>query len=159
MRAAPDTSLLFLNTTAHEYDNAGSHAFFERHAPRPSDVALWVHLGAGFAARDAHELGRYRASTLTSPDPQRFLVSSPELTPMLRSAFRGQPGLEDAYPVSAGAAGELEEVLRRGYPKAFGLFGGHRHHHIMSDRVDKVSPQATAAALAAVKSGISQVLS
>ncbi len=136
--ALPHHSLLFVSTTAHEFDNAGASAFFDRHAPDPTRVALWVHLGAGFAARDFHEITRFAMAPLPSPDAQRFLLGSQPLIPILREAFAGQAGLEAAYPASAeNAMGELGEIFRHGYPRAFGLFGAHRFHHTMQDRLDK----------------------
>ncbi len=149
--ALPRTSLMFVSTTAHEYDNAGSGAFLDALAPSHEDVGLWVHLGAGFGARDFHEFGQWRLQPLSSVDPQRFLVASPDLIPSLKSVFRGQPGLENPYPAAGGAAGELEEILKKGYPRAVGLFGAHRFHHTMADRLDKVSPSAIVDVAAALK--------
>lgn len=156
--ALPAHSLMFVSTTAHEYDNAGSHLFFERHAPPPDRVALWLHLGAGFAARDFHEIGRFALAPLPSPDPQRFLLGSDALVPMLRHAFAGQIGLEAAYPASAGAAGELSEVLARGYAPAFGLFAAHRYHHVAQDRLDKTDPVWIQAAIDALKTALTHAL-
>jgi hypothetical protein len=152
--ALPRTSLMFVSTTAHEYDNAGSQAFLNVHAPSGEEVGLWLHLGAGFGARDFHEFGGWRLQPLPGADSQRFLVGSPELLSSLKAAFRGQPGLENPYPASGGAAGELEEILKKGYPRTLGLFGAHRFHHTMSDRLDKVSPSAIADVVTALKSVI-----
>ena len=157
-QALPAHSLMFVSTTAHEYDNAGSHMFFERHAPPPDRVALWLHLGAGFAARDFHEVGRFALAPLPSPDPQRFLLGSDTLVAILRQAFAGQIGLEAAYPASAGAAGELGEVLARGYAPAFGLFAAHRYHHVEQDRVDKTDPDWIQAAIDALKVTLARAL-
>jgi hypothetical protein len=153
--ALPNHALTLVCTTAHEYDNAGSHAFFDDGAPSPDQTALWVHLGAGFAARDFHEVGRYALAPLPSPDAQRYLMGSDPLAPMLRHTFAGQVGLEAAYPTSAGpAAGELYEVYSRGYAPVFGLFAAHRFHHVMQDRLDKTDPAWIQAATDAVKASI-----
>lgn len=157
-RALQRHSLLFVSTTAHEFDNAGSHSFLERAAPAPEQVALWVHLGAGFAARDFHEVGRFALAPLPSPDPQRFLVGADTVLPLLRSAFAGQPGIEVAYPASVGAAGELNEVLSRGYTPAFGLFAAHRFHHVMQDRLDKTDPAWIELTINALKTTITRAL-
>lgn len=157
-RALSAYSLMFVSTTAHEYDNAGAHVFFERHAPPPERVALWLHLGAGFAARDFHEVGRFALAPLPSPDPQRYLMGSDALVPILRESFAGQPGLEAAYPTSAGAAGELGEVVQRGYAPAFGLFAAHRFHHVAQDRLDKTDPAWIDAAIQALKRTLTRVL-
>lgn len=156
--ALPNHSLLFVSTTAHEYENAGSHAFLDHHAPAPDRVALWLHLGAGFAARDFHEIGAYRLAPLPSPDPQRFLIATGSLVPMLRECFAGQPGLESAYPANMGAAGELAEVLQRGYAPAIGLFGAHRFHHIAGDRIDKTDPAWIDAVIRSLKTALTRAL-
>ncbi len=153
--ALPGRTLLFLNTTAHEYDNEGGRQFFEsRLAPSPADVALWAHLGAGFAGRAAHEIGEHRLLPLPSVDPQRFLIGSERLVPLLRKAFAGQPGLEAAYPARAGAAGELGEILAAGHTNVFGLFGAHLRHHLMSDRMGGSDPAWIKAATGSVAAAI-----
>jgi hypothetical protein len=150
--ALPDASLLFLCTTAHEYDNEGGLRFINSDlAPKPADVALWVHLGAGFAGRAHHELGGWTLAPLPSVDEQRFLVGSEELVATLRAAFAGQPGLGVAYPAQVGAAGELGEILAHGYAPAFGLFGAHLRHHAMSDRIGMTDPRWVRQAALAVR--------
>lgn len=144
-------NLAFVCTAAHEYDNAGSRRYLETLAPRTSDVALWVHLGAGFAARDFHELGDYRLLPLPSADPQRFLVGSTQHLERLQAAFERLPGLERPYPATAGAAGELSELIAHGYTSLFGLFGAHRFHHVDADRLDKTDPDWIAACINAIK--------
>ena len=134
----PRTNLIFLATSGQEYNNMGGKLFLKQHAPAPEDTVLWVHLGSGFAARDWHEVGAQLAA-LRSADTQRFLVGSENLLPMLRRRFRGQPGLERAYPAAFGAPDEMGEVLAAGYEQAFGLFGAHRFHHVASDGPDKTN--------------------
>jgi hypothetical protein len=66
--------------------------------------------------------------------------------------------LEAAYPTSAGAAGELGEVVQRGYAPAFGLFAAHRFHHVAQDRLDKTDPAWIDAAIQALKRTLTRVL-
>lgn len=141
-RALPNANLLFVCTTAHEFDNEGGLRFMKSElAPRPGEVALWAHLGAGFAGRAHHEIGGWSLLPLPTVDEQRFLVGSDPMVPLLREAFAGQPGLEAAYPASAGAAGELAEIIAQGYAPVFGLFGAHLRHHAMSDRIGMTDPE------------------
>ncbi len=136
-----DHSLLFVNTTAHEFENVGGRLYLNSAAaPKPDEVALWIHFGAGFAARAFHEIGDYQLAPLNAVDPQRFLLGSDDLVPNLAAAFAGQPGLENPYPLSAGAAGELAEIARHGYAPLFGMFGAHRFHHVMHDRLAMTDP-------------------
>lgn len=150
-RALPDHSWTFLVNSGHEYDNLGSHHVLADGAPSPANTKLWFHLGAGFAARDFHELGG-QLYPLRSADPQRFLVASETIIPTLRETFAGLPGLEVPYPAQMGAGGELGEILAAGYPKALGMLGAHRFHHAASDLADKTGPELILPVLAAVRS-------
>ncbi|MBI1250498.1 MAG: hypothetical protein GC189_03395 [Alphaproteobacteria bacterium] len=136
--ALPGKSLLFLATTAHEYDNAGGGAFLDSAlAPPRQRTALWAHLGAGFASRDAHDFGGHLLAPLPSVDPQRFLFAAERFIPALSAIFAGAPGLERIYPLQPNLGGELGEVVRHGYANVFGLLSPHRYHHIAADRLDK----------------------
>lgn len=140
--ALPGRDLIFVQTTAHEYDNAGGLHFLESDlAPKPEDVFLWLHLGAGFAGRAHHEFGEFAVNPLSSVDAQRFLIGSDDLIPLLAREFAGQPGLENPYPESRGAVGELAEVFAKGYKPAFGMLAAHLRHHLMSDRIAMTDPE------------------
>lgn len=135
-------NLVFVCTSSHEFESAGAAAFIQAGAPPPETTALWLHLGAGFAARDWHEAGQ-RLLPLPSADPQRFLIASPEFAERARAAFAGLPGLEAAYPADEGAAGELGTVLAAGYGAAIGMFGAHRFHHTALDDMGCVEASHT----------------
>jgi hypothetical protein len=157
--ALPRNDLVFLSTTAHEYDNAGGLAFIETLAPKPEATALWAHLGAGFASPDAEEGPGYSIRRKPTADPQRRLMGSDAIAPILAQAFAGQPGLEAVGLASqGGAAGELQEILAHGYAPAFGLFGAHRHHHVDSDRIDQLDPALVRAVAVAVRDSIQSIL-
>lgn len=144
-------------TSGHEYDNLGGHTWLKDGAPKPADTRLWVHLGAGFAARDWHEIGPV-LRPLPSADPQRVLMGTPDTVETLRGAFAGVAGLEAAYPSTMGAAGELGEVLRAGYPRAFGMFGAHRFHHAANDDMEKVDPAFIPPVTAALRRAMTTLL-
>ena len=158
-KALPDRSLFFVQTTAHEYDNAGGIQFLEGPmAPRHEDVALWIHLGAGFAGRSFHDLGLYQLVPLSSVDDQRYLLGTKDTVPLLKQAFAGQIGLQNVYSEEDGAVGELAEILRLGYRPAFGMLGGHLFHHTAKDRIDKTDPRWIVAAIEAIQRVAEQVL-
>ena len=119
-------------TAAHEFEDAGAHAFLNSLAPAPAATALWLHLGAGIAARDWHEVSE-QLLPLPSADSQRFLLVDPGAIEAARAAFSGLSGLEQPYPTSGEAQGELRGVLRAGYAPVVGLLGAHRFHHAPSD--------------------------
>ena len=144
----PGVPLVFVCTSNHEYENAGSAAFIRGKAPAPENTALWLHLGAGCAARDWHELGP-TLQPLPSADPQRFLVATPKALPLARAAFAGQPGLEAAYATGPVGGGEVLEILSAGYGAAghgevAAIFGAHRFHHTTGDDARCADPAHTA---------------
>jgi len=144
-RHFPSHSLLMVTNSGHEYENLGAKRMIEAFGPPPKQTALWMHLGANVATRDWHELPD-RLLPLPSADPFRFLMTSDDLVAQARAAFRTQPGLEMAYPSSRGAAGELQEIVKAGYPRHAGIFGAHRQHHAVSDTLDTILPDALHAA-------------
>lgn len=136
----PRHNLTFICTSAHEFENSGAAAALRQIAPRPEETDLWLHLGAGFAARDWHETGG-QLVPLPSADPQRFLLTSPHLLERARTAFSGLPGLEAAYSTTLGAAGELSAIVAEGYPNVVGMLGTHRFHHVSDDDMRCVAPE------------------
>jgi hypothetical protein len=141
-RALPRHNLAFVATSAHEFEGAGADAFLEHGAPAGEQTTLWLHLGAGFAARDWHETAAGLVP-LPSVDPQRFLLSSERLLPSARLCFAGAAGLESPYPVNPEAAGELGQIVSAGHSSVLGLLGAHRFHHTASDDMRCVEPQHT----------------
>ncbi len=138
--ALPDHNLLFLCNSGHEYENLGAEHALDEVAPPPASTAFWLHLGANLAARDWHEAGQGRLLPLPSADPQRYLVTSADIVDLARARFAGLPGLENAYPGQSGTAGELGNIVARGYPRFAGIFGGHRFHHVAQDDSRCVHP-------------------
>lgn len=154
-KAKLPVNLALVATSGHEYEYAGGEQFIEHLAPKPADTALWVHLGANVAARDWHERGPL-LSPLPSADPQRFLLASPHLVAACKTAFAGQPGLEQTYPADPKqTAGELASIVRSGYDPVMGIFGSHRFHHARGDDLRCVSP----ALIPPVADALAQVIS
>lgn len=137
-------SLLFVCNSGHEYENLGASHIVEAVGPPPAETDLWLHLGANAATRDYQELPG-RLLPLPSPDPYRFLMTSPEFVERARGIFKGQAGAEMAYPSAEGTAGELAEVIRAGYSRHVGIFGAHRHHHAATDILSTVAAEPLAA--------------
>jgi len=131
--------IVVVSASGHEYENLGAEAFLRREAPAPEHTALWVHLGAGIAARDWAETPQGLAP-LDRPDPARVMMGSPHLVGILKESFAGEAGLEAPLPAGPAAAGELAEILKAGYPAAFGVFGSHRFHHTALDDARCLDP-------------------
>ena len=155
----PTADIHLVATSGHEYENLGAHRFLESGAPAPMDTALWVHLGANLSGVDFHDLGP-TLLPLPSPDPQRYLGVTEGIEGLAREMFRGRPGLEAAYVMTAeNAAGELREILGAGYASAFGVFGAGRFHHTDQDTPDKVDMRELATTNASFLRLIERVLS
>jgi hypothetical protein len=67
-------------------------------------------------------------------------MGSAHLVETLKEAFAGEAGLEAPLPAGPNAAGELAEILKAGYPAAFGVFGAHRFHHTTLDDARCLDP-------------------
>lgn len=153
----PRHNLAFVCTSGHEYENLGAEQAMAR-APLPRDTALWLHLGSNVAARDWHDLGP-QLSPLTSADPQRYLVTSPNLIEHARHAFADQPGLADPQSSDVAADGELKTVIATGYPLVAGVYGAHRFHHAREDGRECLLPEATVSALRGFREFVTIALS
>jgi hypothetical protein len=131
--------IVVVTASGHEYENLGAEAFLHREAPDPKRTDLWVHLGAGIAARDWKETPQGLAP-LDRPDPARVLMGSAHLVEILKESFAGEAGLDAPLPAGPAAAGELAEILKASYPAAFGVFGSHRFHHTALDDARCLDP-------------------
>lgn len=142
-RAFSDHSFLFVASSGHEYENLGADHLVDEFGPPPLETDFWLHLGANAATRDWHEIPG-RLLPLPSADPNRFLMTSPDLVERARQIFKSQPGLEMAYSSGEGTAGELTAIVKAGYPHHAGVFGAHRHHHAPSDTISTVAAEPLA---------------
>ena len=133
-------NLVFVCTSGHEYEGFGGDTFLNELAPQPAETHLWLHLGAGIAARDWHETGA-QLRPLKSADPQRFLVATPDHMNVVSECFEGLPGLDVPYSSGDGAQGELKQILAAGHRSALGAFGAHRFHHTLLDDGRCVGPE------------------
>lgn len=144
--AFPRHDLAFICNTGHEYEYLGAAEAMHKIAPPVDRTRFWLHLGANLAARDWHN--SYTALPLPSVDPQRFLSINPDLLPLARRVFAGQPGYEAPVSSAVMSAGELDEVIKAKYAPAAGVFGTHRFHHTEDDDQQCLHPAATVAAAA-----------
>lgn len=148
----PQTAMVFAGLVGHERENVGGRIFVAEAAPMPSETALWVHIGSGFATRDWHETAA-GLRPLSTADAQRYLIASPDLVPGLKAAMTGQPGFEQTYVADpATAAGESQHILAAGYHRFIGNFGGHRFHHTRSDGPETTTGELIAASASALGS-------
>jgi hypothetical protein len=148
----PNHSLHLMNTGGHEYYFIGSHKALEL-APPPQATAVWAHIGASLAVRDADQTGRM----LDTADPQRSVMATPYLYAAVAQGFRGIPELERPTPVRA-EAGELSTFTDRGYPRCFAVLGVHRWFHTMEDTIARVDGRLVTPVLEAHKRTIERAV-
>ena len=135
-RRPSGASFLFVSTSGHEIGGLGMRAFLKDLAPTPGRVLCWLHLGAGIAAYSWQETAT-GWNRLQGPDSRRYLMSSPDLVPMLTTTFAGLSGLT---PTTGRAVGEFEFMLKAGY-RMFGIAAGHRFHHTPADSPEMTGPE------------------
>jgi hypothetical protein len=132
---------LFIATSGHEWNDTGAHAFHETSAPEPAETALWLHLGASFGARGYEETDQ-GLRALDTPNPLRTFMVSEDMAPLVREAFKGQPGVsEPALSNADTARGEIRLVIAEGYPTSAGFWGGHGLFHAPTDLADATTPE------------------
>jgi hypothetical protein len=124
-----------MNTGAHEYFFAGSRRVINQ-APSPANTALWVHIGATLAARDA-EVVDGKLQMLDTVDPDRSSMATAKARTAVEASFAGLVGLDKPGLIRS-QAGELSTFTDRGYDKAFACIGQHRWFHTASDNIDCV---------------------
>jgi len=134
-RRTSGSSFLFVSTSGHELGGLGMRAFQKELAPPTGRVLCWLHLGAGIAAYPWEETAT-GWKRLLEPDSRRYLMSSPDLVPLLTDTFAGQPGLT---PTTGRAVGEFEFMQKAGY-RTFGIAAGHRFHHTPADSPEMTGP-------------------
>jgi hypothetical protein len=130
-------SWCFLSNSGHELDNFGARIAHESGSlPRPEDTALWVHLGAGIAQRDAAtrdgggiQLLDDKSFTLASCDWRRAWT--------VFQHFWGTSTV--VVPYQWWAVGELTEVIGHGYRNALGLAAAATYHHVPGDLPETTS--------------------
>lgn len=139
-RQALPCRLCFVATSGHEWMYYGADMFREAGAPKPEETALWVHLGASYAARGYTETPG-GLMPLDTPNPGSIFMVSADLADRARTAFAGQPPLDKPVIGSvAASAGELTALIREGYKSYFGFFGYSGLFHTPADTAASTSP-------------------
>lgn len=134
-RHYPDLSIVALNGGAHEIDFGGIHEAMA-YAPPPERTAVWAHIGAALATRQAHLLGGRNLGLLNIAESERIVMATDPMMDAAAKYFAGLPGLETPAEVMPGA-GELGDIVARGYKNAFAVLGLHRWFHTSEDTLDK----------------------
>lgn len=137
----PDADLHFAGLVGHEREYVGGDAYAGAYAPPPERVRLWAHLGAGFAARDWHEIADGVLAPLPAADAQRYLLAPEAWLGTLRPLLGALPGYQQPYPATIeNSAGEARHFIERGYRDLVATIGAHRMHHARTDDATAVDP-------------------
>lgn len=141
VRRYPGADLHFGGLVGHEREYVGGDAYVAARVPPPDQVRLWVHLGAGFATRDWHEIADGQLAPLPSADPQRYLLAPEAWLERVRPLVAALPGYQQPYAATvANSAGEARHFIERGYTAMVATIGPHRLHHARSDAIGAVDP-------------------
>ena len=144
-RRYPDADLHFAGLVGHEREYVGGDAYVGAHAPPPDQVRLWVHLGAGFAARDWHEVADGVLAPLPAADAQRYLLAPEAWIGTLRPLLATLPGYQQPYPATIeNSVGEARHFIERGYRNMIATIGAHRLHRARTDDASAVDPASLA---------------
>lgn len=146
MKRFPSHSLFLMNTGGHEFMFAGSHRVLNQ-APPPEKTAVWTHIGASLATRDAMERDG-KLVMLDTVDPQRTLMATDTARAAAAEAFAGLSGYEKPGIVQPNA-GELSTFTDKGYRTAFAAIGVHRWFHTSEDTLERVDARLLAPVLRA----------
>lgn len=133
--AKPKARYIFVASSAHELDGVGLRTFLKTEAPKPDEVACWMHLGAGIAT--------YHWKSASEPTRQpytgvRLMTNQPRILTSLNAAFRDVEFLKPQLADAQSSVGELVFIFEQGYP-AFGLAGGHFLHHVPQDNPEQTT--------------------
>jgi hypothetical protein len=148
----PNHSIHLMNTGGHEYYFTGSHRAMEE-APPAQTTAVWAHVGASVAVRDADAAGKM----IDTADPQRSVMATANLNGAVAEGFRGITELERATPVRT-EAGELSTFTDRGYQRCFAVIGVHRWFHTLEDTIARVDGRLVTPVLEAHKRTIERAV-
>ncbi len=139
--------LIFLATSGHETEGEGSAAVLAGSVPLPSEVGLWLHLGANVAVLDP-EFGIEGVRRGNRPPAARGISASPTILSSVAAAFAGQPGYERPRSVDAASAvGDIAHYVRAGYAPVVGLVGASGLHHTRLDTPELATSPAILASL------------
>lgn len=126
-----NVNLVFVATSGHEIGHGGMASFLVNGAPKPAEVAAWVHFGASLACRGPGATGDNRSS--------RFLAYSGQVSPQVESGFADV--VADRRVGARANIGELREIMAAGYVDVFGLAGLHHYFHTPVDTANLTSPE------------------
>jgi hypothetical protein len=128
----------FVASSGHELHEQGMRFFLDRFAPKPADVAAWLHLGAGVAAYDWARDGDTLRRLNRGYQSRRLLTNRREWSGILTRTFVSVRDLQ--FDIMDTPPGELGQITARGY-KAFGVVGAHPYHHAPGDTDRTTGPE------------------
>jgi hypothetical protein len=131
-------SVMFLGNAGHELDHLGAGNTLENNAPKPDEVAVWLHLGASIGTVGITEKDTGERSLSDEPNSLGNLVATEALLPSVSTAFKDVKFLKPRS--TAPINGELRDFIEAGY-NAFGFFGGCYHFHTPYDTAESTTPE------------------
>jgi hypothetical protein len=137
-RSLKDVNLVFVATTGHEIGHGGMEYFLKDQAPKPQDVAVWLHYGASIACY-AQPAAQARSPGAGGVDgASRYLLMTDNLVPYVDSAFKDVTAQHVAG--KAASVGEMRDIIGGGYAHAFGMAGLNPLFHTPLDNARLTGP-------------------
>ncbi|WP_179401467.1 hypothetical protein [Burkholderia guangdongensis] len=133
-----DVNLVFVATSGHEVGHGGMEYFIRDKAPKPQDVAVWLHYGASLAcyAQPADASRSSGARPINSDS--RFLLMTDDVARYVEPAFKDVAAQHVTGPRAS--VGELRDIIGAGYSHVFGMAGLHPLFHTPFDNARMTSP-------------------
>lgn len=148
-----DVRVRLIVSSHHELGGLGMESVLHRLDPK-EDIALWVHLGANIATREA-ETGRDGLVWSDAANARRGVAASPAIVDVARQAFARVPGITVASLDPGSAVGEAALIARAGRFPTVAIVGYQLAHHTRLDDARATSPEI----LAPTASALAQLLS
>jgi hypothetical protein len=145
----PDVRVRLVASSHHELGGLGMESVLHRLDPK-EDIALWVHLGANIATREA-EAGTHGLIWGDASNARRGVAASPAIVDVTRQAFAKVPGITVSALDPGSAVGEAALIARAGSFPTVAIVGYQLAHHTRLDDARATLPtilEPTASALA-----------
>jgi haloalkane dehalogenase len=154
--AHPHVRVRLIVSSHHELGGLGMKAVLDRLDPI-EPIALWLHLGANIATREAEARGAGLVWT-DAANARRGVGVSPPLLPLAKQAFAPVAGLAVEPLDEARAVGEAALIARAGSFSVAGLVGYQLLHHTRLDTADATAPSILEATANAVSGFLTRVI-
>lgn len=142
-----DYTFIFTGHSGHELSGLGAKTFISKSAPKPSEIKLWVHLGAGVAVK-SWKVDKGVWTLTEEADTNRYIYYDESVAESFEKTFKNVKaktlkGIE-SQKETIKPGGEGVAFKKAGYTNLVSIAYAHRLHHVRSDNEYTTSPQILA---------------